>query len=94
MGTSAGAAVERVDRNDTNGSRAIGRLPQSDRDGRLFERHPDLAILGDQVVGAGLRLQELGDGKRVRVEVQRGSLRAEMHAHGCIAKQLFEQRRQ
>src|SRR6516225_11745221 len=87
------AAVEPLDAHDAQRPLALGRLPQSLRFGGLLELNGHRAILAHDLVGAPLRFAYDRGFDGVGLEIDRGTLGAQMEAEGVQSELLCEDRR-
>ena len=94
MGTSARAAIEIVDGDDTECATSLRRLPKSGSSVGVLERDAHRPVLGHDGIGTLLDLDELFGAERLRFEVERRAVLAEMHAHRGKPEKLGDHRRE
>ena len=94
VGPAARAAVEPIDGNDAQGAFAVRGFAQPLCLGRIFVVHPDGTVLKDDVVGPPLGVENGARLQGAAFEIDAGTLRAQMEAHGMQSEPLFEHGRE
>ena len=94
VGAAARAPVQTLDAHDAQRPRPVRPLPKGGGCGGLLEAQRHRPVLRHHRIGAGLGGHDLLGREGGDVEVQRGGVLSEMHAHGAGAVEVLQHRRE